>query len=96
MRVFFDSSAFAKRYINENGSDTVERICANAADLGLSIISVPEIVSALNRRIREKCLSQQQYKQAKDRLSKEIADVTVSDKQQLKAAERLNLTTSQV
>ena len=33
MKVFFDSSAFAKRYIEEPGSDTVENLCAQAAML---------------------------------------------------------------
>jgi len=54
MKTFFDSSAFAKRVIEEEGSNEVDRICRNTSTLGLSIICIPEIISALNRRVREK------------------------------------------
>ncbi len=77
MKTFFDSSAFAKRYINENGSDLVEELCCNATELGLSVICVPEIISALNRRTREKYLSPQQYTHAKKLLAQEVADATI-------------------
>ncbi len=77
MKIFFDSSAFAKRYIEESGSSIVEELCSNATELGLSIICVPEIISALNRCIREKSLTQKQYRQAKNLLAKEVADVTI-------------------
>ncbi len=77
MKIFFDSSAFAKRYIEENGSNSVEELCSNATELGLSIICVPEIISALNRRIREKSLTQKQYRQAKNLLAKEVADAII-------------------
>ena len=49
MKIFFDSSAFAKRYIDEPGSDSVEAICQNATELALSVICMPEIISAMNR-----------------------------------------------
>ena len=48
MRLFLDSSAFAKRFVNEAGSQDVERLCSLADELALSVICVPEIVSALN------------------------------------------------
>ena len=77
MKTFFDSSAFAKRYVDEPGSDKVEAICGEATDLGLSVICAPEIISALNRRLREKILSRNQYEQAKTRLSVEVKDATI-------------------
>jgi len=81
MKIFFDSSAFAKRYINEDGSDAVEQLCGKASELALSIICViicvPEIISALNRRLREGSLSQDQYRQAKACLITETADATI-------------------
>ena len=77
MRTFFDSSAFAKRYVDEDGSDLVETLCASAGSLGLCVLCVPEIVSALNRRVRESVLSKAQYRQAKARLSAEVADAVV-------------------
>jgi predicted nucleic acid-binding protein len=76
MKTCFDSSAFAKRFIEEEGSAKVERICSRATELGLSVLGVPEIISSLNRRRREGNLTAAQYRQAKQRL---IADVHDAD-----------------
>ncbi|HSO71121.1 MAG TPA: type II toxin-antitoxin system VapC family toxin [Thermodesulfobacteriota bacterium] len=77
MRTFFDSSAFAKRYVDEAGSDAVDVLCRQAGDLGLSVICVPEIISALNRRLREKALSSQDYRKAKGSLAADLRDADV-------------------
>lgn len=77
MKTYFDSSAFAKRYVEEEGSDLVEQLCRNATELALSVLCVPEIISALNRRVREGSLSPNQYREAKSYLSAEVADATV-------------------
>ena len=77
MKVFFDSSAFAKRFVNENGSDAVEELCARAEAIGLSIICMPEIISALNRRLREHTLTLPLYRQAKQRLLDDISDADI-------------------
>jgi len=77
MKIFFDSSAFAKRYIDESGSDSVEAICQSATELALSVICMPEIISAMNRRVRDGSISQTQYRQVKTCLAREIADVTI-------------------
>jgi uncharacterized protein len=77
VRTFFDSSAFAKRYVEEAGSQSVDTLCAEATDLALSVVCIPEIISALNRRMREGNLSRQQYEQAKRRLSEDVADAAI-------------------
>lgn len=77
MNVVFDSSAFAKRYIAEAGSEQVDEILQNATQLGLSALCVPEIVSALNRRIREGILPQPGYEQAKAQLAADVGDAVV-------------------
>jgi uncharacterized protein len=77
MKAYLDSSAFAKRFIEEPGSDGVESVCAHASELGLSVICVPEIVSALNRRRREHTLTQDQYKVAKQRLLDDVRDADI-------------------
>ena len=77
MNVFLDSSALAKRYVEEPGSDRVEEILSSASSLGVSVISLPEVVSALCRRRREGKLSRQQYSKAKQALSDDIADASV-------------------
>jgi predicted nucleic acid-binding protein len=77
MKAYLDSSAFAKRFIEESGIDGVESICALASELGLSVICVPEIVSALNRRRRENTLTQNQYNVAKKRLLDDVRDADI-------------------
>lgn len=77
MKIFFDSSAFAKRYVEEKGSEAVEQLCGDATELGLSVICVPEIISALDRRVREGALTRTQYRTAKSCLLTEAADATI-------------------
>jgi len=77
VKTFFDASTFAKRYVEENGSQLVDDICQEASELSLSVICVPEIISALNRRIREKCLSHQDYVAVKQYLSDDIRDAVI-------------------
>lgn len=77
MKTFFDSSAFAKRYVEEPGSQAVDTLCTAATELAVSIVCVPEIISALNRRARERSLSAHQYEVAKESLSDDIRDVLI-------------------
>jgi len=49
MRVFFDTSALTKRYVEELGSEQVRALCAEADALGVSILVVPELISTLCR-----------------------------------------------
>lgn len=77
MRTFFDSSAFAKRFLEESGSGRVEEICSRTEELGISVLCVPEVVSALNRRRREQVLTSVQYGQAKRRLFEDVRDADV-------------------
>jgi len=77
LNVFLDSSALAKRYVDEPGSDRLEEILARASSLGVSVISVPEVVSALCRRLRETKLSQQQYSKAKRALLEDLTETSV-------------------
>ena len=77
MKTFFDSSAYAKRFVEEKGSEVIEEICLNTTELALSIVCVPEIISALNRRLREKNINQNNYQIAKTILLEEIEDVVI-------------------
>jgi len=77
MKTYLDSSAFAKRFVEEAGSDKVESVCAQASELGLSVICVPEIVSALSRRRRERSLTKHQYAEAKRRLLRDVHDADI-------------------
>jgi len=77
MKACLDSSAFSKRFVNEEGSEVVEAICAQADSLGLSVICVPEVVSALNRRVRERMLTPPQYREARQRLLDDVRDADI-------------------
>lgn len=77
MKTFFDASAFAKRYVEERGSQLVDDICLNAKEVSISVICVPEIISALNRQIREKRLSRRDYNTIKQHLSNDVRDAVI-------------------
>jgi hypothetical protein len=79
MRVFFDSSAFVKRYIREEGTDVVLSWCDQATELCLSGIALPEIVSAFCRLLREDLVSSVQYRHLKTMLMADISDAAISD-----------------
>jgi uncharacterized protein len=79
MKVFLDSSALAKRYVLESGSDRVQEILAAASSLGISVICATEVVSALCRRRREGGLLQEQYRKARNALFSDIEDADVID-----------------
>jgi hypothetical protein len=77
LNVFLDSSALAKRYVEEPGSDRLEEMLSSASSLGVSVICPSEVVSALCRRRREGKLSPQQYVKAKQALFEDIEDASV-------------------
>lgn len=79
MRVFFDSSAFAKRYVDEQGSSDVLSWCERASELALSVIAVPELVSAFCRLRREGRLSDELYSEIKEHLMADIEDALICD-----------------
>jgi len=79
MRVFFDTSAFVKRYISEAGTDAVLEWCDRATEIGLSGIALPEIISAFCRLHREARITDTQYRQLKSLLLADIEDAAVCD-----------------
>lgn len=77
MKVFLDTSAFAKRYVAEPGSDKVLALCEQADSLFVSVICLPELVSTLSRLVREKKLTKAAYLQLKGDAMADLADVDV-------------------
>jgi len=77
VRIFFDSSGLAKRYIKERGSEKVEEVLAGASEVAVSLIAPPEIVSALCRLRRQDAISAAQYGQAKQSLFADIEDMSI-------------------
>ena len=79
MRVFFDTSAFVKRYVSEAGTDTVLEWCDQATEIILSGIALPELISAFCRLHRENRITDTQYRQLKSLLLADIEDVVICD-----------------
>jgi uncharacterized protein len=77
MNLFFDTSAFIKRYIDESGSDEIENLCTSADDVGISILLPIEIISTFSRLKREKKLTEKQYEILKEGFFIDIRDITV-------------------
>jgi len=77
MKVFLDSSALVKRYIEEPGSDRVAVICAAAEELAVSVVCVTEVLSACNRLLREKKITAKQYAWIKNEFLLDIAEFFV-------------------
>lgn len=77
MKLAVDSSVFAKRYIQEHGSEQLDKLLQNASELAFSMILVPEIISALNRRVREGFLDKKKYRIIKKHLLNDVRDATI-------------------
>ncbi|MBI1860176.1 MAG: type II toxin-antitoxin system VapC family toxin [Deltaproteobacteria bacterium] len=77
MRIFLDSSAFAKRYISERGSDEVNDVCLKAKELMVSVLCIPEVLSAFNRLRRAKKVNPRDYGRLKSDLFRDLEEMTV-------------------
>ena len=79
MRVFFDTSALTKRYVEEMGSEQVRALCAEADALGVSDLVIPELISTLCRLVREGRLSSEDYRSFKAALQADLSDADLCD-----------------
>lgn len=77
MKVFLDTSAFAKRYVAEQGSNKVLELCQQADNLVVSAICLPELISTLSRLLREKKFTKGDYQRLKGDALADLADVDI-------------------
>lgn len=77
MKLAADSSALAKRYVREVGSEELGVFLERASMLALCVVSLPEIVSGLNRLLREGALSVTGYRKSKRQLLEDVRDATI-------------------
>lgn len=77
MKVFLDTSAFAKRYVAEQGADKVMTLCQQADDLVVSVICLPELISTLSRLLRERRLTKADYRKLKGNAMADLADIDI-------------------
>lgn len=79
MRIFFDTSALTKRYVEEEGSGKVRALCAQADALGVSVLVLPELISTLCRLVREGRLSAEEYQSLKAAVQADLSDADLCD-----------------
>ena len=77
MKIFFDTSAFVKRYVAERGSDRVFALSEQADGLIVSVICLPEMISTLSRLVREKKLARTDYVKLKAAAIADLADADI-------------------
>ncbi|MBM4035193.1 MAG: type II toxin-antitoxin system VapC family toxin [Planctomycetes bacterium] len=79
MRLFLDSSALAKRYVREVGTDRVVALCTEADEVIVSVIALPEVVSTLNRLRREGRLTESEYATMKQEVVDDLTEAITMD-----------------
>lgn len=76
MRLFLDSSALAKRYVREPGTERLAALCAEADQVIVSILALPELMSTLNRLRRAGRLSETDYATIKQDVLDDLEEAT--------------------
>ena len=79
MRIFLDSSALAKRYIQELGTPQVNDLFIQTDEVFVSMIALPEVISALTRQRIEKKITREQFNERKSQLIADFQDFNVCD-----------------
>jgi predicted nucleic acid-binding protein len=75
--IFFDASAVAKRYFQEIGSDRVNELW-NGPEIPSSLALLPcELISALNRKRRERSLPRGAYQTIKKQIGEDLGKIPV-------------------
>ena len=64
MKLYVDSSALVKKYVQETGSDRVFNLLAQSGIAVTSKLAYPEILAGLNRKRREKGITEKDYREA--------------------------------
>jgi predicted nucleic acid-binding protein len=64
MNLYFDTSALIKRYVSESGSTDVHEWIRIADDIATTLVTRAEMSAAINRMLRMRHLSQEDYREA--------------------------------
>jgi predicted nucleic acid-binding protein len=59
--LYCDTSALIKRYVEEEGTDTVDRLWSESLDIATSVIAFAETAAAFSRTLREGFLTEKEY-----------------------------------
>ncbi len=77
MRLYVDPSALVKRYVLEPGTAEVVDLCRSCDEVISSVVGVPEVVSALRRRLDEGGLRRRQYERLRSEFAADMEQATV-------------------
>jgi len=77
MTVFIDTSSLVKRYILEEGSATFSEIIRKVTAIIVAPVTVIEIYSALDRRLRDKSLSPDDYRILEEEILRNFNDFSI-------------------
>ncbi len=64
MMLYIDSSALVKKYVQEPGSDSASKLLAQSGMTVTSKLAYPEILAGLNRKRRERGITEKDYRDA--------------------------------
>ncbi|MBI5747239.1 MAG: type II toxin-antitoxin system VapC family toxin [Nitrospirae bacterium] len=85
MILYLDTSSIVKLYIEEAGTEAVRRWAGEAELLATCRIAYPELISALNRRLRGGDISRKEFRLLIDGFSKDWADFAIIDFDEIEA-----------
>ena len=72
MRIFLDTSALAKRYVQEPGSgELTELLTSNTSEIFISTLAFVEFASAMGRKLRNKEIAEAEVTEAIEALKKD-------------------------
>lgn len=77
MDLFFDTSALAKRYLDEEGRDLVLALSREADSIAVSSLVQPEIISLLSRKRFERKISPAEFNEYERSFLLDFADFNV-------------------
>lgn len=73
MRVFADTSTLFKKYLDEPGSDTFEKVLAKTTEIAISPITWLEINAAIERCVRDRSLPMDEAERLRTEVKKDFA-----------------------
>ncbi len=72
MRIFLDTSALAKRYVQEPGSgELMELLTSNTSEIFISTLAFVEFASAMGRKLRNKEIAEAEVTEAIEEFEKD-------------------------
>ena len=77
MNLFFDTSALIKKYIDENGSQNVDKLFLSADRVLVSVISEVESISTLKRLVIEQEISENDFDLLKNEIQTDFSFYTI-------------------